>query len=122
MSVRLVIQTAARHCCYDLHMCTRSQHVHMLSACAACHTCNHVSEGNQHCKTMQLVQKQQITTSKAALQRKYAAMTATCSTVWELQDNVIYSGADDCMFKGWDMRTAEAQPTFVNRHATHVCF
>ncbi|KAA6427585.1 MAG: hypothetical protein FRX49_02248 [Trebouxia sp. A1-2] len=39
------------------------------------------------------------------------------------QDSVVYSGADDCMFKGWDLRQPESSPTFVNRksHSAGVC-
>jgi len=36
--------------------------------------------------------------------------------------NVIYSGADDCLFKGWDTRMGTSTPTFVNkRHDAGVC-
>ncbi|ORX79588.1 WD40 repeat-like protein [Anaeromyces robustus] len=35
--------------------------------------------------------------------------------------NIIYSGADDCLFKGWDKRATSA-PTFVNKkHDAGVC-
>ena len=30
----------------------------------------------------------------------------------------MYSGADDCMLKGWDLRQPESTPIFVNRQAT----
>ena len=29
----------------------------------------------------------------------------------------MYSGADDCMFKGWDLRQPVDSPLFVNRQA-----
>lgn len=39
-----------------------------------------------------------------------------------LQPHVAYSGADDSMFKGWDIRQPDS-PTFVNRreHGAGVC-
>ena len=33
------------------------------------------------------------------------------------QESVVYSGADDCMFKGWDLRQPVTSPLFVNRQA-----
>jgi len=36
--------------------------------------------------------------------------------------NIIYSGADDCLFKGWDTRMGTSTPTFVNKkHDAGVC-
>lgn len=39
------------------------------------------------------------------------------------QDSVVYSGADDCMFKGWDLRQPDSSAIFVNRksHSAGVC-
>ncbi|KAI8579842.1 hypothetical protein K450DRAFT_240592 [Umbelopsis ramanniana AG] len=31
------------------------------------------------------------------------------------QTEVIYTGADDCLFKGWDMRMGVSQPTFTSK-------
>ena len=116
---RHVSSPCGTDCCKTLLL--RFAHVHMLSTCATCHTyhqCYQEGTLQHHATCTNIVNHQ----SEAVPQRKFAAMTATDRTVWELQDNVVYSGADDCMFKGWDMRTAEAHPTFVNRQATHVCF
>lgn len=40
-----------------------------------------------------------------------------------LQPSIIYSGADDASFKGWDMRAPARSPAFVNRraHGAGVC-
>jgi len=36
--------------------------------------------------------------------------------------NIVYSGADDCLFKGWDTRIGTSTPTFVNKkHDAGVC-
>jgi len=37
------------------------------------------------------------------------------------QEHVVYSGADDCMFKGWDLRQPDSSPTFINRQANTLC-
>lgn len=38
-------------------------------------------------------------------------------------ENLVYSGADDCAMKGWDVRTDCSMPAFSNRkeHSMGVC-
>ena len=40
---------------------------------------------------------------------------AWCAAFDQWNTNVIYSGADDCLFKGWDTRAGTSTPTFVNK-------
>ncbi|ORX56608.1 WD40 repeat-like protein [Piromyces finnis] len=47
---------------------------------------------------------------------------AWCAAFDQWNTNVIYSGADDCLFKGWDTRIGTSTPTFVNKkHEAGVC-
>ena len=48
------------------------------------------------------------------LQHSHASLT---DAILYCQDSVVYSGADDCMFKGWDLRQPDSSPIFVNRSA-----
>jgi len=47
---------------------------------------------------------------------------AWCAAFDQWNTNIIYSGADDCLFKGWDTRVGTSTPTFVNKkHEAGVC-
>ncbi|OUM63301.1 hypothetical protein PIROE2DRAFT_10202, partial [Piromyces sp. E2] len=47
---------------------------------------------------------------------------AWCAAFDQWNTNIIYSGADDCLFKGWDTRVGTSTPTFVNKkHDAGVC-
>ncbi|KAL3132669.1 hypothetical protein ABBQ32_009187 [Trebouxia sp. C0010 RCD-2024] len=72
--------------------------------------------------------------SLSVLQASESAMSVTAQwhghdlEAWNVafdrwQDKVVYSGADDCMLKGWDLRQPGSAPTFVNRksHTAGVC-
>jgi len=38
---------------------------------------------------------------------------------WNYYDeNIIYSGGDDCKMKGWDIRQGFGQPIFINKRQT----
>ena len=51
---------------------------------------------------------------------QYAAWT-TCGN--NFQPAVVYTGGDDCLFRGWDLRTDCALPLFSNKkaHTMGVC-
>ena len=50
-----------------------------------------------------------------SLHARHYAECACHSAVAPVQPEVLYSGADDCAFKGWDLRQQPVNPTFCNR-------
>ncbi|GIL46044.1 hypothetical protein Vafri_3131 [Volvox africanus] len=50
-------------------------------------------------------------------------LEAWCTAFHKAEENILFSGADDCYFKAYDIRSDPASPIFSNRrtHAAGVC-
>lgn len=67
----------------------------------------------------------QVGAGGCALQQEWQAhsLETWCATFDPGQPHLVYSGSDDCSFKGWDLRQEQPSPVFVNSksHGAGVC-
>ncbi|KAK9809915.1 hypothetical protein WJX72_001707 [[Myrmecia] bisecta] len=91
------------------------------------HSCGNVAEGSQLVAstsaggvcTLQAAEADvRVTKSWQAHEMEAWVAAFDC---W--QEGLVYSGADDCMFKAWDLRSSPGSPVFTNRkaHGAGVC-